>query len=125
MKTLLKLFVTKDDDDYILGPGRIRILRLVGEHGSLRKAAHSMGMSYRWAWGRIKKAEEAIGVPLLTDNPASNLKVKKLTRDAWEIIDWFSRTEDDLKKVLKQAELTQPQALKNGAPSTGEQAEKQ
>ena len=111
MKTHFKFFVVKDEE-YVLGPGKIELLRLVGEHGSLRKAAQEMGMSYRWAWGRIKKAEEVIGVPLLAQDGALKRQTKVLTGDAREIMEWFSRTEAELAKVLRHAEETRPRALK-------------
>lgn len=116
MKTSLKFFIIKEEE-FILGPGKIALLRLVDQYGSLRKAALEMGMSYRWAWGRIKKAEDAIGVPLLKQNDASKSKAKVLTRDAREIIDWFTRTEAELAAVLKRAEAAQPQSLRKGTPS--------
>src|SRR5262245_3512131 len=33
-----------------LGPGKIRLLELIDEHGSMRAAGAAMGMSYRRAW---------------------------------------------------------------------------
>ena len=49
----------------ILGPGRALLLAKIEEHGSLRKAAEEMGMSYRAAWGKIKKTEKILGMRLL------------------------------------------------------------
>lgn len=33
-----------------LGPGKIQLLRLILEHGSIRSAGAAIGMSYRRAW---------------------------------------------------------------------------
>lgn len=33
-----------------LGPGKVQLLRLVNEHGSIRSAGAALGMSYRRAW---------------------------------------------------------------------------
>lgn len=33
-----------------LGPGKVQLLRLIAEHGSIRAAGAAMGMSYRRAW---------------------------------------------------------------------------
>lgn len=38
------------DDETRLGPGKIRLLELVGETGSISAAGRAMGMSYRRAW---------------------------------------------------------------------------
>ena len=47
------------------GEGRARLLEGVAAHGSLRKAAAAMGMSYRKAWGDIRAAEARLGRPLI------------------------------------------------------------
>lgn len=52
-------------DGMLLGLGRIQLLELVEELGSLSKAATAMGMSYRAAWGRMKQTETVIGEPLV------------------------------------------------------------
>jgi molybdate transport system regulatory protein len=44
---------------------RVRLLELVGETGSLAKAASGMKLSYRRAWGKIKELEANLGVPLV------------------------------------------------------------
>ena len=54
------------EGEMLLGAGRTELLRRIGELGSLKKAAESMGMSYRAAWGRIKRAEAALDMPLVS-----------------------------------------------------------
>jgi molybdate transport system regulatory protein len=34
----------------LLGPGKVRLMELIGEHGSISAAGRAMGMSYRRAW---------------------------------------------------------------------------
>ncbi len=38
------------DDERALGPGKVRLLELIGETGSISAAGRAMGMSYRRAW---------------------------------------------------------------------------
>jgi hypothetical protein len=40
--------------DAALGPGRIQLLELIGETGSLRAAAERMGTAYMTAWIHVK-----------------------------------------------------------------------
>ena len=47
------------------GMGRVMLLDMIEEHGSLRKAAEAMGMSYRAAWGKLRATEDALGVVLV------------------------------------------------------------
>lgn len=47
------------------GKGKIKLLALVKELGSILKAANEMGMSYRHAWGKIKRMEKDVEAPLV------------------------------------------------------------
>lgn len=53
------------DEGYVFGPGVYSLLRKIGETGTLKGAAEALGMSYRFAWGLLKKAEERLGEPLV------------------------------------------------------------
>jgi molybdate transport system regulatory protein len=53
------------DGQYVFGHGLSEILTAVGQAGSIKAAADSLGKSYRYVWGRIKKAEAALGEPLV------------------------------------------------------------
>ena len=53
------------DEGFVFGPGVYSLLRKVEESGTLKEAAQSLDMSYRYAWGLVKKAEGKLGQPLL------------------------------------------------------------
>jgi len=53
------------DGQYVFGFGLSEILKAVRAAGSIKAAAHRLGKSYRYIWGRIKKAEQALGEPLV------------------------------------------------------------
>ena len=63
LKPQLKIWL-ETDEGYVFGPGVYSLLRQVEETGTLKKAAEYLGMSYRYAWGMIKKAEKKLGLPL-------------------------------------------------------------
>lgn len=46
-------------DAFVLSDGRKKLLTLIEKTGSIKKAAERMDMSYRHAWGIIKKIEDA------------------------------------------------------------------
>jgi len=48
-----------------LGPGKVRLLELIAETGSIRRAAAGMKMSYRQAWPLLKALGETFGEPLV------------------------------------------------------------
>ena len=53
------------EDGMFFGTGRGMLLEAVDRFGSLKKAAEHLGMSYRAAWGKIKKTEKVLGVMLI------------------------------------------------------------
>ncbi len=53
------------DNGTALGPGKVRLLELIAETGSIRKAAAGMKMSYRRAWLLLKALEEGFGHALV------------------------------------------------------------
>lgn len=69
-------------DGMLLGLGRIQLLELVEDLGSLNKAASAMGMSYRAAWGRMKQTETVIGSPLVErSGPKKGFQLTPLGHD--------------------------------------------
>ena len=52
-------------DDIALGPGKVDLLALIGETGSIREAAGRMGMSYMRAWTLIKTMNACFREPLV------------------------------------------------------------
>lgn len=56
------------DEGVFFGIGRAQLLAKIEERGSLKKAADELGMSYRAAWGKIRKTETILGVKLISQN---------------------------------------------------------
>ena len=90
------------------GLGRALLLAKIDQYGSLQKAAESLGMSYRAAWGKIKKTEEILGMKLVTPG-ASKREGVHLTEKGREVMNqfilWFETVE---KEALKAAQQTLP-----------------
>ncbi len=53
------------DGQYVFGFGISEILKAVEAVGSIKAAASRLGKSYRYVWGRIKKAETTLGESLV------------------------------------------------------------
>jgi len=49
-----------------LGPGMTQLLEHIAEHGSIRRAAAAMGMSYRKAWLLVQGMQKSFDGPLVT-----------------------------------------------------------
>ena len=62
--TVIKIRIDFDDDCYI-GHGRVQLLELIGEHGSITRAAKAMGMSYKRAWYLMDEFSSMFADPLI------------------------------------------------------------
>ncbi len=60
-----KIWLESGHGEGIMGDGKWRLLQSIDEKGSLSAAANSLGISYRKAWGDIKKAETLLGFVLI------------------------------------------------------------
>lgn len=49
-----------------IGPGKVRLLELVGEMGSIRSAGNELKMSYARAWKLVQDLNATFGAPVLT-----------------------------------------------------------
>lgn len=77
------------------GCGRIGLLRLIHELGSLSRAAKQLGMSYRAAWGKIKKAEDILNV-VLVESAGAKRDGYRLTASGHELIHLFEMWSQDV-----------------------------
>jgi len=94
--------------ELFFGVGRAQLLYNIQRHGSIKKAAESMGMSYRAAWGKIQQSERALGVKLL-EHPGAKREGVRLTAQGQELADkfltWFTSVENS---ALKSAAVIFP-----------------
>lgn len=78
------------------GMGRVMLLDMIEEHGSLRKAAEALGMSYRAAWGKLRATEDILGL-VLVESAGTRRGGCRLTPDGRRIREkfraWFTAVE--------------------------------
>lgn len=74
----------------LFGTGRAELLEGIERHGSLRKAAQELNMSYRAAWGKIKRTEKVLGFRLV-EKAASNKEGYRLTEAGRRLKEKFER----------------------------------
>ena len=60
-----KLWVFSDDRDGVMGDGKMHLLTEIDRLGSLSSAAKKLKISYRKAWGDLKKAELCMQTKLI------------------------------------------------------------
>jgi len=82
------------DDGSGLGPGKVRLLELIAETGSIRKAAAALGMSYRKAWLLLQALKDTFGAPLIeTVSGGKSGGGTKLTATGREIVSRYRKLE--------------------------------
>jgi len=60
-----KIWLSTLEGKGIMGDGKWKILKAIEEHGSLKAATESLGLTYRRTWGDLKEIEALLGFPLL------------------------------------------------------------
>ena len=95
----------QSDKQTVLDETDARLLRRISEKGSLTDAARLVGISYRNAWGRIKKLESSYGVRMLdTRVGGSSGGGAKLTPEGLELFREFRHIRKYLFNALDDTE---------------------
>jgi molybdate transport system regulatory protein len=84
-----------------LGPGKIRLLELIGERGSISAAGRSMGMSYRRAWLLVDSLNRCFKEPVvLTQLGGSGGGGAALSGFGQMVVDNYRAIEDEAAAVV-------------------------
>lgn len=94
----------EEDGQPVFGEGLMRLLTLISRHGSIRRAAEDMKMSYRQAWGSIRKAENRLGTSLLVKQIGGESGGgAQLTPEAEELINSYSSFRSEAEAAVKKS----------------------
>jgi len=79
----------------------VRLLAGIRETGTLRSAADSLNLSYRKAWGDIRKAEKFIGFTLVEKvRGGKDGGLSRLTADGVELVEAFNHLHQEFDKAI-------------------------
>ncbi len=88
-------------DTVRLGPGKVRLLELIGELGSISAAGRAMDMSYRRAWLLVDSLNQAFAEQIVATRPGGKAdKRAELTPFGREVIRRFRAMEAAARKVV-------------------------
>jgi molybdate transport system regulatory protein len=90
-------FWIENKGEVVLGGGKTALLLAVDRLGSIQRAAEEFGMSYRHAWGTIKKIEKRAGFKIVDTKLGGKDRGTRLTPKGKE----FIRRADSLLKTLQ------------------------
>ena len=83
----IKIWIENDDEELIIGTGRVRILEAVLESGSLNKAAHKLNQPFRAVWGKIKATEKRCGFKVIETTSTGS----RLTKEGLELLQAYNK----------------------------------
>ncbi len=93
-------FWIENKGEVVLGSGKAALLYAVHEKGSIQRAAEEFGMSYRHAWGIIKKMEQRAGFKLMKVQVGGGKgKGAQLTARGKNLLEKFTFLEESLGKI--------------------------
>jgi molybdate transport system regulatory protein len=99
MKPKFKVWVTFGDLKF--GDGRARLLEVIDEQGSLRKAAEAFEMSYRNAWGYLRELERAAGFKFVERVPGGGPQSgMRLTEKARQFLERYRKFRSGLDETV-------------------------
>ncbi len=93
----------EQDGVYIFGKGACAILKAIHEEGTITKGAQKLGMSYRYAWGVIKKIEKKLDCKLVETFKGGSTGGggARVTAEGLELIKHYSRLNESLENILR------------------------
>ena len=89
--------------EYVFGFGAYRILKSIQEAGTITEGAKALGMSYRYAWGVVRKIEKKLGVKLLETFKGGTVGGggAKVTENGVALMKMFAKLNDAFSDVVE------------------------
>lgn len=104
LRARLKLWLSSEDAEGAFGDGKWRLLKAIDNEGSLNAASKSLQISYRKAWGDLKKAQDTLGVQLVEKQRGGVLGGKTtLTGQGEKWVKAYTKFRSDIEKEVAKA----------------------
>ncbi len=94
-------FWIENKGEVVLGGGKASLLLAVDRLGSIQRAAGEFGMSYRHAWGTIKKIERRAGFRIVDTKLGGRDRGAQLTPRGKEFVEKADSILKDLQRVAE------------------------
>ena len=104
LRAKFKLWLSTRDIEGVFGDGKWRLLKAIERTGSLAEASESLRISYRKAWGDLKKAQEALNEPLVEKHRGGIQGGQSaLTEQGKKWVKAYTRFRNDIEKAIEKA----------------------
>lgn len=81
LRAKFKLWLSFRDVEGVFGDGKWRLLEAIETEGSLKAASDKLAISYRKAWGDLKKAQDTLHVALVEKQRGGSMGGKTILTD--------------------------------------------
>ena len=104
LRAKFKLWLSTEEKEGVFGDGKWRLLKVVEKEGSLSAAAKSQRISYRKAWGDLKKAEETLSIALVEKRRGGTMGGQTvLTSEGKMWLKAYTKFRTDIEKAVEKA----------------------
>lgn len=104
LRARFKLWLSIRDIEGVFGDGKWRLLKAIENTGSLTAASESLRISYRKAWGDLKKAQDALKIALVEKQRGGILGGQTaLTEQGKKWVKAYTRFRNDTEKAVEKA----------------------
>ncbi len=88
MKLKSSQMLLNDDNEIVMGAGRMKILESINKTGSINKTAKVLKMSYKTVWSKIKSTEKNFGKSVVLADKKTGTT---LTEDGHHLLKKYKR----------------------------------
>ena len=104
LRTKFKIWLSSEETESTFGDGKWRLLKAIDAEGSLKSASDLLHISYRKAWGDLKKAEQCLGITLLDKHRGGALGGRtQLTALGKQWLKAYTRFRSDIERAAEKA----------------------
>jgi molybdate transport system regulatory protein len=104
LKAKFKLWLSSKEVEGVFGDGKWRLLKAIDNEGSLRQACERLHISYRKAWGDLKKAQDFLKIALVEKKRGGiNGGETILTKQGKKLVEAYTKFRGDIEKALERA----------------------
>jgi len=104
LRARFKLWLSTKDVEGVFGDGKWRLLKSIDAEGSLKAASESLRISYRKAWGDLKKAQDALSIALVEKQRGGSMGGRTtVTSQGKKWVRAYARFRGDIEKAVEKA----------------------
>ena len=104
LRARFKLWLSTKDVEGVFGDGKWRLLKSIDAEGSLKAASESLRISYRKAWGDLKKAQDALSIALVEKQRGGSMGGRTtVTSQGKKWVKAYARFRGDVEKAVEKA----------------------